>query len=70
MRYVLRARVVGVEEIKSKAYVAGVGEAAQFNEVSQGWWLVMEGNWSLFLGAERPAFAPGDTVEIKVERVR
>lgn len=54
MRYVVYSKVLKVEEQK---------------EPKVGWFVHFEGSWeSIFLGEEKPAFEPGDTVKITFEK--
>lgn len=70
MRYIIPATVSNVEEHFVPQYLGGIGDAAQFRDVSHGWFVYLEGSHeALGLGAERPALAKGDKVKITVEKV-
>lgn len=66
-RIVTTARVRAVVESTTAEYVSGYGKDAVFRNVSLGWWIHFDGNWSMCVGAEKPKISAGDTVRITIE---
>lgn len=67
-RYLVIATVRSVEERIRQEHVSGVGTNSLFTKVSEGWFVHFS-EWpaSVYLGFEKPPFAPGDAVRIAIE---
>jgi len=57
-----KSLVMRVEKRKRKQYVSGYGENAVFIDMSDGWFVVLEGHVSLSVGDKKPDVKPGDWV--------
>lgn len=67
LRHRSTARVVRVEERWRRQYVSGHGDGAVFQEVSVGWFVVLEGNVAVPLGADQPDLRPGELLTMTLE---
>lgn len=69
-RYTIPTRAVDVFEKTDRVYASGLGDKANFVEVSRGWFVLLEGSWeALYLGPEKPGLVAGDKVKITLEKV-
>jgi len=70
-RFRIYSRVTKIHELKSKRWIRGAGNSAEFREESMGWYLFLEGSWEgLHVGTERPNLQVGDKVMISIRKVR
>lgn len=49
-----RTRIVRIEEKTRAAWRSGLGKDAQFDNVSEGWWITLEGGASICVGQRKP----------------
>ena len=67
-RITSKSRVLSLYEHQVRRHTVGVGEKAQFVEVSEGWWARIEGSSALYLGPERPVgLIEGQTITVALE---
>lgn len=67
MKIKFKARVLAVEEKFLKQHVSGTGDAAVFQNVSQGWFVRFEKSYeSLNVGSEKPPIKEGDVATIEI----
>jgi len=72
MKFVIYAQVDKIEEKFISIYQSGSGHGpdAKFETASQGWFVHLKGSHeAIFLGADKPPIAGGDTVKITIERI-
>lgn len=70
-RFRIYSRVAKIHELKSKRWVRGAGNSAEFREESLGWYFFLEGSWEgLHVGTTRPNLEVGDKVVISIRKVR
>ena len=60
------ATVTGVEERTKKVWLRGIGKEAEFQDRSEGWWLVCNKEFSIWVGWSRPEFTVGDRVKFTI----
>jgi len=61
------SRVVGVEEKFDHVWTKGVGNLAEFKDISKGWYVGLEGSheW-LHVGDAKPNVDIGDTATVRI----
>jgi hypothetical protein len=57
-----------VEERFKKVHVSGIGKEAMFRDESTGWWIVLRGNISLYIGKDSAGYKSGDIVKLTVSK--
>lgn len=68
--YSQRRKIVGLKEYTRQVHVSGAGKDATFRTVSLGWGVILEpGHDVFFVGAEKPAFLPGQFVTFSIKGV-
>lgn len=71
MRFVTFSKVIKVEERFRKRYIKGVGDKAEFETESLGFFLWMKGSHeAMHLGFEDPGFNVGNKLKITIEKVQ
>lgn len=66
--YTIQTKVTAVREIKEKIHTKGVGKDAEFEEVSLGWFLHLDGSRELIhVGPDKPELKAGDPIRITIE---
>jgi len=69
MKLTIPSTVIAIEEKFQRQYLSGVGSEATFTSVSIGWYGWFKGSHeSLFLGMDKPLLAPGDQINITIEK--
>lgn len=69
-RIAFYSRVVSVERRYKRVWVSGLGDAAQFKDEDQGFFMLLEGSYeALHVGFEPPEFKVGDRVKVTMEKV-
>ena len=68
MKYRFPATVSDVFERKLSKHVSGFGPEAVFRTESRGWYIKVDDQFTIFMGAERPLFEPGDKIDIAIIR--
>lgn len=62
------ARVVKVTEHKYNQWIKGIGNEAEFNEISLGWFVTLENSHeSIFIGWLKPQIRVGSIATITIE---
>jgi hypothetical protein len=66
----ITVRVVEVFEKFQQRHISGTGKDWVCENVSIGWFVLYEGSYeALYVGAEKPSLAPGDTICITFRKV-
>lgn len=68
MKYRFPATITDVFERKLQKHVSGFGPEAVFTTESRGWYVKINNQFTIFLGAEKPQFRPGEKVDIALIR--
>jgi hypothetical protein len=69
--YTFHSKITDVFEHKALVYMRGVGKDAEFENVSRGWYIHLEGSReSLHLGHMQPTLKRGDIVKVTIEQVQ
>jgi hypothetical protein len=64
------ARVRRCEERKIRQWISGFGNQAVFNDVSQGWYMSLDGSHeAIFVGMTKPDIQVGDYVGVTMEKI-
>lgn len=62
------AYVNKIEEKFVRTWVEGIGDKAEFKDVSIGWYLHLSGSWeSIYIGKEKPSMVQGDQMIVTLE---
>lgn len=70
MIYRFQTTVVKIAERFERRWVDGRGKDAEFENISRGWFITLEGSHeSLGVGAEKPPLSPGDKVQVSLQRI-
>lgn len=70
MRFLIKTKVLKIEELFDERYVKGVGKDVVFAKTSKGFFVLFEGSYEkLYLGMERPELQEGDRVRIIIENM-
>lgn len=70
MRYIFETKVKQIYEQKDKRHISGFGSDAVFEDISRGWFALLEGSWeALHLGKDKPELKPGDKIKVIIERI-
>lgn len=59
-----KATVTKVEERFTKTYQSGFSKDAKFEDVSLGWWIVIDSGVAFGVGNHKPEFKVGDVIPI------
>jgi hypothetical protein len=61
--------ITDVFERKFQKHQGGAGPEARFSSTSKGWYVQIDGTFSIFVGAERPEFEKDQPVILSIRKV-
>jgi hypothetical protein len=63
-------QITDIFERKISKHVGGTGKEARFSTASAGWYIQIDGAFSVFVGAERPDFQIDDAVVLSIRKAQ
>ena len=62
-----RTRIVKIEERTRAVWRSSLGKDAQFDTVSDGWWITLEGSVSICIGNRKPESLREGDVYVRID---
>ena len=68
MKYRFPITITDVFERRLRKHVKGFGPDAIFDTASEGWYIQINNQFTIYMGMERPSFEKGDKADLAIIR--